>query len=62
MLLELLVSPQWVRSNEDDFLAFRPKCKRYWIWNYFLSLETQLNYKKLVVEGEISCVTSSHLG
>ncbi len=30
--------------------------------NKFLSLETQLNYKKMIVEGKISCVTSSHLG
>jgi hypothetical protein len=49
----------WKVFNEYDLLkviwkVLDRRCKRYSILNSFLSLETQLNYKKMILEGKIS--------
>jgi hypothetical protein len=52
----------WLRFNESNLEFFRLKVWEILIFEYLLSLEICINYKKMVLDGKISSVMSSHLG
>jgi hypothetical protein len=55
ILWELDIVGKPMRFNKCDSEIFKPEvCGRYWILSSFLSLEIQLNYKKMILEGKIS--------
>ncbi len=48
---------QWVRFNEGDLEIFRPK-----VWEIVFIIGNSMKLLKMVLEGKINWVTSSHLG
>lgn len=58
--LVLLENPWWIGSNEGDLEILDLRCKKYWILNFFI--EHSIKLQEMVLEGNFSLVTNSHLG
>jgi len=61
-MLVFLKSPLWIGFNVGGLEICRLKVEEILSFEQSLSLEIQLNNKKMILKGEISWVTSSHSG